>query len=185
MLWFPLKVYPSIITVSLSICTTTFVSEHILTYLMTNIRTYNFSKKALQLDLHKQLKLKNMNRINLIGISLTIIVITIATIALKPIVKNELEYKVVIANTSEHIIKSVSIFGAGQDSGPIGPIKPGKQRHYIFIPEQDGSLEYLIHQNSKTIEGTVNANLKKGETGKVFVVIGEMYKVKVKDELGI
>lgn len=126
-----------------------------------------------------------MNKLNIYGFVLLVTVVTIATVALKPIITHENEYMVIVANTSEHVISSVVISGAGGNSGKLGPIQPGMLRHYIFTPSEDGVLEYLIIQSEHEIQGTINADLKKGDTGEIYVVIGEMYQVKIQDELGI
>jgi len=109
----------------------------------------------------------------------------ITFIVLKPIVYNEDKYKVVIVNASEHPISSAIITGVGQNSGKIGPILVGKINDFIFIPEEDGVLAYSIKQNDRELTGVINDTLKKNEVGEVFVVVGEMYKVSIKENFDI
>ena len=106
-------------------------------------------------------------------------------IVLKPIVYNEDKYKVVIVNASEHPITSATITGVGQNSGKIGPILVGKINDFIFIPEEDGVLEYSIKQNDRELTGVVNGALKKNDVGEIYVVVGEMYKVRIKENYDI
>ena len=109
----------------------------------------------------------------------------ITFVALKPIVYNEDKYKVVIVNASEHPITSATITGVGQNSGKIGPILVGKINDFIFTPEEDGVLEYSINQNDRELTGIVNGALKKNDVGKIYVVVGEMYKVRIEENFDI
>jgi len=116
---------------------------------------------------------------------LVVVVIITAFVGLKPIVNHENEYRVIIANASEYPISSAIITGAGQNSGKIGPIKVGKINDFIFTANQDGALEYSIKQNDRELTGVINADLKKNQVGEIFVVLGEMYKVRIEDEFDI
>jgi len=112
-----------------------------------------------------------------------VLVLTItAYIFLKPIVTNENEYKVVIVNISDYDISKVEITGPGDNAHEMGIIREGHIQDYIFIPEQDGALEYLITQNNQSLRGVINSSLKKDDKGDIFVVVGERYTVKVYDE---
>ena len=108
--------------------------------------------------------------------------ITISFIFLKPIVLHEGEYKVVIVNTSERPVTSVVISGAGTNSDKIGPIKVGYMQDYFFVPTQNGPLHYRIVQNKQHLDGVIKADLKKAETGDIYLVIGEMQKIKIYDD---
>jgi len=115
-----------------------------------------------------------------------ILVLTItAYIFLKPIVTHENEYKVVIVNISNHDISKVKITGPGTNSYEMGTIREGHIQDYIFAPAQDGELEYLITQNDQSLRGAINSNLKKGDKGDIYVVVGERYNVKIYDEFDI
>lgn len=126
-----------------------------------------------------------MNKLITTLVVTSTIVVGAAVILLKPIVMNENEYRVVFANTSEHNITSVSIIGAGEHSGQVGPIKPGHIRHFIFTPKENGILEYVIIQHNQVFTGVINNDLHAGDTGEIFVVLGEMHKVKIYDEFDI
>jgi len=95
---------------------------------------------------------------------------------------HENEYKVVIINTSERPVSSVTISGAGTKPNTIGPIRVGHMQDYFFIPPQDGELTYSIKQANQEFSGIINANLKKEEVGQKYIVVGELFKVKVFDE---
>ena len=118
-------------------------------------------------------------KLGFIGMAL---VIMVAIVMLKPIVLHEHEYKVIIVNTSEHAVNNVVLHGPESSSGNIGPIQVGKLQDYFFSPRKDGVLRYTILQNNKTLQGVVNNHLKKGDTGKKYLVIGELYKVRIYDE---
>jgi len=123
---------------------------------------------------------------HLVRFGLVVLVGLLVTfVVLKPIVYNEDKYKVVIVNTSEHAITSATITGVGQDSGKIGPIQVGKVNDYIFTPEEDGVLEYTIKQNDRELKGVISSTLKKNDVGKIYVVVGEMYKVRIKEKFDI
>ncbi len=122
-----------------------------------------------------------MNSFIKIGIVTFVIVLIFAIVLLKPIITSELEYKVVVVNTSEQTLSSVTILGAGENSGPIGPIEPGHKRHYIFTPQQAGQLEYSIVQHGKVVRGLIDEDLQAGESGEIFVILGELHKVKIQD----
>ena len=111
-----------------------------------------------------------------------IIAITASFIFLKPIVTHESEYRVVVVNTSERPISSIIISGAGTNSSKIGPIRVGDMQDYYFTPTQDGALSYSIIQNKRELNGIINADLKKEEKGEIYVVIGEMHKIKIYDD---
>jgi len=114
-----------------------------------------------------------------------VVVIIASVVILKPIVMHENEYKVVVVNMSEYKISHVEITGPGTASRKMKAIKQGHIQDYIFIPEADGTLEYTITQNSQTLNGVIHDNLKKGETGDIYVVLGEMYQVNIHDEFDI
>lgn len=126
-----------------------------------------------------------MDKIVKIGVVVFILVISIAVAYLKPIVMHEKEYKVVTVNLSEQPITSIIISGAGVDSGKIGPINPGQLHDFFFQPIENGSLEYSIMQNEREIKGVINDMLKIGDTGEIYVQVGEMFKVKIEDKLTI
>jgi len=104
---------------------------------------------------------------------------------LKPMIFHENEYTVVFANRSEHIISSVVVSGAGENSDKLGPIQVGKIQDFIFIPKQDGVLKYTIVQNNREIKGVIEKDLKKGEVGEVFVLVNELYKIRVTKDFKI
>jgi len=106
----------------------------------------------------------------------------VATVILIPIVTNADKYKVVIANTSERPITSLVISGGGIESPAIGPIAVGDFQDYLLTPLSDGELKYSIVQDKKNIKGVINPNIKKGEVGDIFIVVGELYKIKILDE---
>jgi len=110
------------------------------------------------------------------------IVAVVAYFVVEPIVYNKDEYRVVVVNTSEHPISSFTITGAGQNSGKIGPIHVGMLNEFTFTPNKNGVLEYLINQNGREFSGVVNDNLKVNDTGQIFVVVNEMYKIHIADE---
>ncbi len=125
------------------------------------------------------------NKLITLGILAFVVVIALATYFLKPIIFHENEYKVVFANTSEHNVTKVRIYGAGEDVQREGPIRPGHVRDFIFEPKQDGVLRYSIVQHGRELAGVVNANLHAGDTGEVFVVLGELSRVRIKDKLDL
>ncbi len=115
-----------------------------------------------------------------------VLVLTItAYVFLKPIVTHENEYKVVIVNISNHDVSKVEIIGPGSNTFEMGTIREGHIQDYIFTPKQDGVLEYLIIQNDQSLRGIIESNLKKGDKGDIYVVVGERYKVKIYDEFDI
>ncbi len=110
-----------------------------------------------------------------------VVIITASIIFLRPIIGHHKEYRVAIVNTSEHAINNIIISGAGANSDKIGPIKVGDMQDYYFIATQNGELTYTITQGSQTFNGIIRAGLQKDETGDVFVVMGEMHKIKIYD----
>jgi len=126
-----------------------------------------------------------MHKPMLIFVSIVIVTITVAVIFLKPIIFHENEYKVVVVNMSEYPISHMTVSGAGEDSSRIGPINPGKYRHYIFTPKQNGKLEYLVVQNKRNLRGVINDNLQIGDVGEIFVIVKEMYKINVRSEFDL
>jgi len=113
---------------------------------------------------------------------LAFISITIAVIFLKPILTHEHEYRVVVVNISERPVSNITISGAGIEPKNIGPIQVGNMQDYYFILPQDGQLSYTITQDKHQFDGIITPNIKKAEVGKRYIVIGEMYKVKVYDD---
>ena len=118
-------------------------------------------------------------------LAVLITTIVAAVVILKPVVTNENEYKVVVVNVSEYPIANAMISGPGGKSYDMGTIQPGNIQDYIFKPEHEGVMEYTIKQNSQTLTGVINSELKKGDTGDIFVVLGEMYRVKIHEEFDI
>ncbi|HFD32547.1 MAG TPA: hypothetical protein ENJ28_07600 [Gammaproteobacteria bacterium] len=120
---------------------------------------------------------------NMLKYSLFVVVTTIISVViLMPIVTHENEYKVVIVNASEHPISSVVISGAGVESNKLGPIKPGYLQDFIMTPLEDGALKYHMVQSGQQLNGIINKDLKKGDVGDIYVVMGELQKVKIYDE---
>ena len=115
-------------------------------------------------------------------VAFVIIAITASYIFLKPILSHDNEYRVVVVNTSERPISSIVVSGAGITSHTMGPIRVGDMQDHYFIPSENGELKYTITQDKQEFNGIINAELKKAETGDIYLVMGEMYKIKIHDD---
>ncbi|MDH5256459.1 MAG: hypothetical protein OEX07_00575 [Gammaproteobacteria bacterium] len=122
-----------------------------------------------------------MNHIVKYGLSVFVIIV-ISVIFLKPILTHENEYRVVIVNISERPVSSVIISGAGANTTQIGPLSVGNMQDYYFVPTQNAELTYTINQDKQSFSGIINNDLKKGDVGEIYVVIGEMHQVKIYDD---
>lgn len=122
-----------------------------------------------------------MNHIVKYGLSV-FVVIVISVVFLKPILTHENEYRVVIVNISERPVSSVIISGAGANTTQIGPLSVGNMQDYYFVPTQNAELTYTINQDKQSFSGIINNDLKKGDVGEIYVVIGEMHQVKIYDD---
>lgn len=111
-----------------------------------------------------------------------IVAITVSFLFLKPIVTHKHEFKVVIVNTSEKPIANTTIYAEGMPPREMKTIRIGHMQDYIFLPAQSGPLRYSMTLGKRQFDGIINANLKKGETGDVYVVVGELQKIRVFDE---
>jgi len=123
-----------------------------------------------------------MDKLGKLSLIALVVIITVSYFFVKPLVYNDNDYKVIIVNVSEHDISTVTITGPGIDSAQaIGSILVGNLQDYVAVPNQDGILRYSITQNGHILTGIVNASLKKGDVGEIYVVIREMYKVEIHD----
>lgn len=108
--------------------------------------------------------------------------ITLSFIFLKPIVNHENEYRVIVVNTSEQAISSATISAEGMPPKQFTSIRIGHIQDHIFLPAQTGPLTYSITLGTQQLDGIVKANLEKGETGNVYIVVGELHKIRILDE---
>jgi len=121
---------------------------------------------------------------NIITKYIIFVVVTVIAsfLFLKPIIYHDHEYRVVVVNASEMSIPSITITAAGMPPKTMGPIRAGYIQDYVFLPAQNGPLSYSMIQGKQTLNGTIKTELKKNETGDIFVVVGELFKVRILNE---